>query len=72
MNSGVFLLLFIIFFVLIAVVVWVVRDSREVMPMENENEEEQQDQLLDDSDEARQWLEDLARRQQESGTRRLH
>ena len=72
MHIGIFLLLFIIVFVLVAIIIWVTKGSPVGIPMKNEAKGNLQERLLNDSDDVAQWLEDLARRQEESRTRRLH
>lgn len=72
MNVVVFLLLFAVFFVLVAVVVWVVRDSHKAVSAEAEAEAEEPHQLPDEPDEMMAWLEELARKQEQAGTKRLH
>jgi hypothetical protein len=73
MNSGVFFLLFVVIFVLVGVVYWAVKDSPpEKIPIASKFEEDNVQEVPEASEEEKQWLEDLARRQAESGTRRLH
>ena len=72
MNFSVFLLLFVVIFVLIAVVAWVLKAAYEEKLTQTEVDDDILHSLPDEPDEAMQWLEELTRRQEGSGTRRLH
>ena len=72
MSFGVFLLLFGVFFLLMALVVWVVKAPKEGLVRDNEPREEFQPGSPDDPDETIQWLEEFATKQEQSRPRRLH
>lgn len=73
MHWAVFLLLFAIFFVLVGVVVWLMREARPNQPQQEiAPHDKEPDALPSESDEAAKWLEDFAKRQADTGKKRIH
>ena len=73
MHFAVFLLLFAIFFVLVGVVVWLMREAQPNPPRQPMTPHDKEpDALPSEPDEATKWLEDFAKRQADTGKKRIH